>query len=237
MRADPDEADAWREAYCAAAYELNPDLSVRSAEWDAGLRNDHRRLWAGGKPDHGLTEGEARPGAANGSGRTPFGGNVVPPARISPIIKKIVDLTPAQNLGTPTTMANNFFANGPFIYDRHVLDTKFTAHATEKLKLSARVSYLKWNFDNPPLFGQLGGTGSEGRGSYEGQGTGNTVTMTYSGAYTLTPAIVIDGSLGYTLIDNAAENIRLDEKPGLALLGIPGTNGPNRDCGGGRGSR
>jgi len=171
-------------------------------------------------------------GAANGSGRTPFAGNILPAARMSPIIRKIVDLTPNPNLGNTEALGANYFGNGSFIYDRHVLDTKFTVQATDRLNLSARVSYLDWNFDNPPLYGQLGGTGIEGRGSYDGKGLGNTLTMTYSAAYTLSPTVVIDGYFGYTVIDNSVENTRLDEKLGTDFLGIPGTNGPNRNYGG-----
>ena len=113
-----------------------------------------------------------------------------------------------------------------------MLDTKFTMQATDRLNLSGRVSYLDWHFDNPPLFGELGGTGIESRGSYDGKGIGNTLTMTYSGAYTLSPTVVIDGYFGYTVIDNSVENTRLDEKLGSDYLGIPGTNGPNRNYGG-----
>ncbi len=171
-------------------------------------------------------------GAANGSGRTPFAGNLVPAARISPITKKIVDLTPNPNYGNVSALGTNYFSNGSFLYDRHVIDTKFSAQATDRLNLNARISYLDWSFTNPPLYGALGGTGIESRGSYDGQGIGNTLTMTYSAAYTLSPTVVIDGYMGYTVIDNAVENTRLDENLGLEYLGIPGTNGPNRNYGG-----
>ncbi|MBS1828430.1 MAG: TonB-dependent receptor [Acidobacteria bacterium] len=171
-------------------------------------------------------------GAANGSGRTPFSGNILPAARISPITKKLVDLTPNPNYLNTEALGTNYFANGSFLYDRHVLDTKFNVQATDRLNLAARVSYLDWNFDNPPLFGALGGTGIESRGSYDGKGLGNTLTMTYSAVYTLSPTVVIDGYVGYTVIDNSVENTRLDEKLGSEFLGIPGTNGPNRNYGG-----
>jgi len=171
-------------------------------------------------------------GAANGSGRAAFAGNLIPASRISPSIKKIVDLTPNPNLGNVNALGTNYFSNGSFLYDRHVIDTKFNAQATDRLNLAARISYLDWNFTNPPLYGQLGGTGIESRGSYDGQGLGNTLTMTYSAVYTLSPTVVIDGYVGYTVIDNAVENTRLDEKLGLDFLGIPGTNGPSREYGG-----
>jgi len=171
-------------------------------------------------------------GAENGSGRTPFAGNIIPAGRISPIIRKIVDLTPDPNLGDTNALGTNYFSNGSFLYDRHVLDTKFNAQVTDRLNLAARISYLDWNFLNPPLYGELGGTGIESRGSYDGEGLGSTLTMTYSGVYTVSPTVVIDGYFGYTVIDNAVENTRLDENLGTDLLGIPGTNGPNRNYGG-----
>ena len=171
-------------------------------------------------------------GIVNGSGRTAFPGNIIPANRISPIIRKIVDLTPNPNYLNTNTLSTNFFGNGAFIYDRHVIDTKITAQVTDKLNLNGRVSYLKWNFDNPALYGPLGGTGMESRGSYDGVGLGDTLTMTYSAAYTLSPTVVIDGYVGYTVIDNKVENTRLDEKLGTEFLGIPGTNGPSRNYGG-----
>ncbi len=171
-------------------------------------------------------------GNVNGSGRQQFPANVVPASRISPIIKKIVDLTPMPNLGEPGVLGNNLFANGSFIYDRHTIDSKFNAQATDKLNLSARISYLDWHFENPPLFGELGGPGIESRGSYDGKGIGDTLSMTYSAVYTVTPTVVVDGYAGYTLIDNGVENIRLDENLGRDFLGIPGTNGPTRAYGG-----
>lgn len=171
-------------------------------------------------------------GNPDGSGRQPFAGNQVPANRISPIIKKLVDLTPLPNTGDPSRLGNNYYANGSFLYDRHVLDTKFTAQLTDKLNLGARVSWLDWHFDNPPMFGPLGGPGIEGRGLYDGKGIGDTVSMTYSAVYTVTPNLVLDGYVGYTVIDNGVENIRLNENLGRDFLGIPGTNGPNRNYGG-----
>jgi hypothetical protein len=56
--------------------------------------------------------------------------------------------------------------------------------------------------------------------------------MTYSGVYTLTPHVIIDANVGYTLYDASAEPIRIDEKLGSDFLGLPGTNGPDRSQGG-----
>jgi TonB dependent receptor len=171
-------------------------------------------------------------GDAAGASRTPFAGNRLPTARLSPIIGKITNLIPAPNIGTAGAITQNYFNSGSFIYDRHTLDTKVNAQLTNKLNVAGRVSYLDWHFDNPALFGPLGGNGLDARGSYDGLGLGTTLSMTYSAIYTLSPTVVLDGYAGYTLLDNGVENIRLDENLGRDFLGIPGTNGSSRVEGG-----
>ncbi len=164
--------------------------------------------------------------------RTPFPGNIVPAARIAAASRKIADLTPSPNINNVNAVGANYFVNGAFGFDRITYDSKVTAHVTDKLNVNARISYLDWSFNNPPQFGQLGGRGIENRGSYDGMGFGDTLSMTYSAIYTVTPNFVIDGYFGNTIINNRVENIRLDEKLGLDFLQIPGTNGPTRDDGG-----
>ncbi len=170
-------------------------------------------------------------GNAAGQFRSPFPGNIIPAERISAISKKIADLTPSPNNG-PGTLGANYFTNGAFGFDRKTIDSKISAQATDKLNLSARISYLDWNFFNPPQFGELGGRGIENRGSYDGTGFGDTLSMTYSAIYSVTPNLVLDGYFGITRIENRVENIRLDENLGLDFLGIPGTNGATREDGG-----
>ena len=171
-------------------------------------------------------------GDANGRNRTVFPNNTIPADRISPAARRIAELTPAPNVGAPGALGANYFANGAFAFDRHTLDTKFTFQPVDRLNLTARFSYLDWSFTNPPQFGELGGRGIENRGLYEGAGFGNTLSMTYSAIYTVSPNLVIDGYYGSTMIKNSVESIRMEENLGRDFLGIPGTNGNSRDDGG-----
>lgn len=51
-------------------------------------------------------------GTADGKGRTPFPGNIVPQARMEPIVQKIVNtLTPPPMFAG--ILSNNFYAAGP----------------------------------------------------------------------------------------------------------------------------
>src|SRR5436309_1927738 len=68
-------------------------------------------------------------GNADGTGRTAFPGNVIPPGRIDPIVQKILPLIPLPNLRNPDGTIpelNNYFVSAPFLFDRWTLDTKIS---------------------------------------------------------------------------------------------------------------
>lgn len=169
-------------------------------------------------------------GAANGSGRTQFPGNTIPAARIDPIVTKLIADLPLPTF--PEQLANNFYANGPYNVSRHKTDAKLNFNPTSKLTFSARLGWLRFDFSNPPAFGQLGGDGVNSAAGKMGQGFGDTYTITGSATYVLAPHFVIDSYTGITLINSYSNPPRVDEKLGLEYLGIPGTNGPEAVYGG-----
>ncbi len=168
-------------------------------------------------------------GATDGSGRAPFAGNIIPANRLDATAKTLAGLTPLPNLGTGFT--NNLFASGPSVFDRKTLDSKVNWAVNRKLNLAGRASLLYWNCQDPAILGDLGG-GGIGRCTYDGQSLGHTISLTFSGLYTVTPSFVIDANVGYTLYDARAEPIRLNEKLGSDFLKLPGTNGPDLYQGG-----
>ncbi|MBI3683591.1 MAG: TonB-dependent receptor [Acidobacteria bacterium] len=170
-------------------------------------------------------------GSPDGSNRTPFAGNVIPTARISPITKKLADLTPGPNVAT-AGFTQNYFAGGSYIFDRHRADTKLNWNPTAKLSLFGRYSLLHYDMVNPQMFGSLGGPEVSSAGGNAGDAFGNTHSFTGAATYILTPNLIMDAYYGYTLADTAVEQARLDEKLGLDFLGIPGTNGTRRFEGG-----
>jgi carboxypeptidase family protein/TonB-dependent receptor-like protein len=170
-------------------------------------------------------------GNADGSNRTPFAGNIIPAARISPITKKLVDLTPNPNVAG-AGFTNNYFAGGSYIFDRHRADTKVNWNVSSKLSMFGRYSLLHYDMINPQMFGELGGPEVSSAGGNAGDGYGNTHSFTGAATLILTPTLIMDAYYGYTLADTAVEQARLDEKLGLDFLGIPGTNGTRRFEGG-----
>ena len=168
-------------------------------------------------------------GAANGTGKTPFPGNIIPRGRFDPIVQKLIADLPLPN---QPGLTDNYFVTGPYTFTRHVTDAKVNYNPTNKLGLMGRLGWLNYNFKNPPMFGKLGGLPINDTASKAGTGLGNTLTFTGSGSYVFTPNLLMDTYAGITKITVLSEPDRLDEKLGADFLGIPGTNGPDRLYGG-----
>ncbi len=170
-------------------------------------------------------------GDEEGRNRQPFPGNRVPAERISPIARKLADLTPLPNVGAGGFATNNFFASAPFQFDRRTVDSKVNWNASDKLTALVRLSILRYTHKNPQMFGEIAGP-PVFDGSNPGVGDGGTYSSTVGGTYLFSPNFVLDAYFGYTRADTSSQQPRLDEKLGLDFLGIPGTNGPRRIEGG-----
>jgi outer membrane receptor protein involved in Fe transport len=168
-------------------------------------------------------------GNANGTGRTPFQGNVIPRDRFDAIALKLIAGLPQPNL---PGLADNYFASGEYTFDRHNIDAKVNYNPTNKLGIVGRIGWLGYEFRNPPMFGELGGLPVNQTAAKAGTGLGDTYTFTGSASYVLSPTFLIDSYVGITTIEVLSEPDRLDENLGLDFLGIPGTNGTDRLYGG-----
>jgi outer membrane receptor protein involved in Fe transport len=168
-------------------------------------------------------------GNANGTGRTPFQGNVIPRDRFDAIALKLIAGLPLPNL---PGLADNYFASGEYTFDRHNVDAKVNYNPTNKLGIVGRIGWLDYEFRNPPMFGELGGLPVNQTAAKAGTGLGDTYTFTGSASYVLSPTFLIDSYVGITTIEVLSEPDRLDENLGLDFLGIPGTNGTDRLYGG-----
>jgi hypothetical protein len=171
-------------------------------------------------------------GNANGTGRTPFPGNIIPPNRINPIISKVVALIPPTNL--PGSL-NNFYENEPSFYNLHKIDTKFDYTPTEKLRISYRYGDQPYNAVFDPIYGPILG-GSHpflacGACNYRQHGA--TLGTSGSATYVFSPTFVVDGTFGVTQAHQYLLPTESDTKYGLDVLGIPGTNTGNLPWAGG----
>ncbi len=162
-------------------------------------------------------------GTANGTGRTPFAGNIIPQDRIDPIAAKIIGLMPMPNV--PGTAENdNYFAAAPFEFNRWTLDTKVNWNATSKLNIFGRYSHLDfWTF-NEAVYGDTL-QGIPIAGGNPGTGQGYTANFSAGGTYVISPSLVADAHFGYVRMYTDVAHTDIGQNKGQSLLGIPGLNG------------
>jgi hypothetical protein len=168
-------------------------------------------------------------GNPDGTGRTPFPGNVIPQSRISEVAKKLIAHWPLPNL--PGEM-NNYFIQPRFLFNRWTVDSKVNWNATTRLQIFGRYSQLDFDQNSETVFGpQLQGDDATGGGN-PGVGWGGTYNFSGGATYTLGNNIVMDGHFGWVRMNSNVEMADVRENKGLDWLGIPGTNGPDLVDGG-----
>ncbi|MEK7753917.1 MAG: carboxypeptidase-like regulatory domain-containing protein, partial [Acidobacteriota bacterium] len=92
-----------------------------------------------------------------GVGRTPFAGNQVPDARISPIAKKVLAMVPLPNLGSD--ILNNYASSTTRNNDSNSFDIKVDHQQSDKDRFSVRYSLQRPVVTDPGRFGMAGGGG------------------------------------------------------------------------------
>src|SRR5262249_45912139 len=123
------------------------------------------------------------------------------------------------------SLTDNYYATAPYVFDRKTLDTKVNWNINEKLTSYGRFSFLTYKQLNPGALGKLDGIGTAPQGGNTGVGSGETYGVTVAGVYTVNTNFIIDANVGYTKQGTSSEQGFLDQKIGLDVLKIPGTNG------------
>jgi hypothetical protein len=157
-------------------------------------------------------------GNADGTGRTPFAGNVIPADRISAISQKVVALIPEPNI-PGAGLANNYFVSTPQYYKLQRVDSKVDYAATQKLHFFGRFSDYPYSSTWPTVFGPI--LSGQNSNAYE---NGNIYALSFSGTYIPTDHLVVDGVYGFTHTLQNYGPPQANVKYGSDVLGIPGTN-------------
>jgi hypothetical protein len=165
-------------------------------------------------------------GSANGVGRTPFPGNIIPSSRLDPIALKISNMLPLPNV-PGSSLTNNYEAGGDFSYRRDRADSKINWNPASKLTTFGRFSVLNFSVDDPAVFGAIGGINVDSAGGDPGLSAGSTYSLTVGSTYTIRPNLLLDGYFVWENDNTATEPAGTGTNLGQQL-GIPGTNGPNR---------
>jgi hypothetical protein len=158
----------------------------------------------------------------DGTGRTPFPGNIIPTSRINPISAAILNLIPSTNesynIASP---ANNYFALLPYQKTTDSFDVKIDDNLTDKDRLSGRFSYGKPVIFQAPLFGQIGGDGPGG--AFMGTGVQRTYSSGLNYDHIFSPTLLAQFRVGVSYYNNIAQQTDYGVNDSTAI-GIPGVN-------------
>ena len=156
---------------------------------------------------------------ANGVGRTPFPGNVIPSNRIASQSSKIQANFPQPNL--PGSLTNYAAVGGP-LFARDYNDVKINWTRNERSQVWGHYGRMKALVSGKAIFG-------DGVGPSPGAdpGTGNTRVQNMSAGhnYTLSSNLLLDGVFGYQRQDQTVRGVDFG-KDYSSALGIPGINNP-----------
>jgi hypothetical protein len=191
-----------------------PDAALRSGDFSRALNaNGSQQVIydpATGNPD--------------GTGRTPFAGNVIPANRIHPIASRILrDLIPLPNTAGVGAVGftNNFSRQENRATDRDNFDVKVNWNRTAAHQLWWKFSYMDAVVDD--LTNYMGpDPNAEGDGGFT-----KVWQVTTGHTWTLSPTMIMDGTFGFSRQDQ--DVLGPDFQAGfygLDTLGIPGTNDP-----------
>ena len=159
-------------------------------------------------------------GNPQGSGKTPFPGNIIPQDRMSPAALKMRSLIPLPNR---PGLTSNYEISGTEAMDRHNYDVKVDWYLSDAHRFWGKFSWLDAEVRKDSVFGP-GGGGAIGGG---GDGVGDTDVKVYGIGlnWTISPTFLIDANFGYTDMDQVCETADLAlGNFGRDVLGIPGVN-------------
>jgi hypothetical protein len=160
-------------------------------------------------------------GNADGTGRTPFSGNIIPAARIASASATLTALLPA--LTRPTQYLTNYDAYGTTSYGVNRWDWKVNYNLNEKAMIWGRYSISPMDIVAPLVLGPAGGDAFNG--GNPGHAGGRAQMAAAGLTYAITPTLLVDGNVGYTRQNIGANGDPQDGDFGTSVLKIPGTNG------------
>jgi hypothetical protein len=143
---------------------------------------------------------------ANGTGRTPFVGNIIPINRLSPQALAIMNYFPLPNTaqsgaGVPY---NNYSGSGVITNDANQWDTRWDYYPSQKDSIFGRYSYARYSLGGPGVFGvEAGGpllVGLTTSGSalrYAGQSSSGDDSVAFGWTHTSSPTLVNEFRFGF----------------------------------------
>ena len=152
-------------------------------------------------------------GDQDGRAREPFAGNVIPADRINEIAGRINAFYPLPN---GPGNSGNYFKEFTSTFDRNQYDVKINWNRSPGHQVWGKVGVMDAAVSNLQKL------------SFDGGGVGRTKTWvaTIGQTFMRSRSVVIDTTVGYSLLDQWGHGPDYGTNYGLQL-GVPGTNGPD----------
>src|SRR5262245_12901259 len=139
-------------------------------------------------------------GNADGTGRVPFDGNIIPDTRISPIAKAILANLPAPNIDSPIGQ-RNYQLDYARVKNTDSFDTKVNWQIGPKDQISGRLSFLRPKLTDPAAYGPFGDSkqGSPSGAGFAGTGVDTTYStgVNYTRTWSNTLVMEVRGGMNY----------------------------------------
>ncbi len=163
-------------------------------------------------------------GNPDGTGRTPFAGNIIPSNRIDPSHRRSRATIQRPTMPGRTPFANDYFASGGPILSRNYLDAKVNYTASDKQQIWGKYGRMWAKSGGTAVFGIAGGPGLPG----SDPGLGDTLIQvaTIGQSRTLGTNLLLDGVLGY---ERQGQHLKPNDYGTNygQQFGIPNANGPD----------
>lgn len=157
-----------------------------------------------------------------GVGRTPFPGNVIPTARLSPQALAIMAYWPLPNTtSSGTVYGNNYDASGDVAITGNLWNTRWDYYINQKNSIFGRYSYAAYTEQAPGAFGLE--AGGPNFGNYAGDSSALNQSLAAGWTNTISPTLVNEFRLGYMRYHVSDVPNGYGTQP-AAQAGIPGLN-------------
>ena len=159
-------------------------------------------------------------GNADGSGRTPFTGNIIPKARLNATAVKLLGLMPTP---TKAGTTSNYAVSGSAPFNDDQFNVRSDYQLKENFHIFGRYTYARFTQKGKGAFGTL-----DGPGFLNGNATGNDLGRNDSIAagfdYAISPTLMTDFRFGYFRYHIMNDKYDAANMSAATDLGLPGLN-------------
>ena len=168
-------------------------------------------------------------GAADGTGRTAFAGNLIPIARLenpdgspSPAAKLLALFPAPNNAGSNGGTQHNFLGSGAGPYSQNAFDTRIDFNASQSVQVFGRFSLDYFSLSGQGVLGALGGVGF-GPGGLAGSSVVHNYSIASGVTKTFSSTLLADFRFGYFKYNPKTHKPDEGKTP-MTAAGIPNAN-------------